>query len=107
MTEPKIGAKLLDILVTVALVGTLAACYLLLDAPRDEFMMGELAIIILFVAIVGRVLDKDGKKEGMATVASKARGYWNKGNRDLRKGTDDVLSTVGKPFRELNKKIGF
>jgi hypothetical protein len=43
----------------------------------------------------------------MATVASKARGYWNKGNRDLRKGTDDVLSTVGKPFRELNKKIGF
>jgi hypothetical protein len=106
MTEPKIGAKLLDILVTVALVGALAACYLLLDAPRDEFMMGELAIIVLFVAIVGRVLDKDGRREGM-TLTAEARGYWNKGKRDLRKGADDLSSTVRKPFRELNRKIGF
>ena len=107
MTEPKIGAKLLDILVTVALIGALAACYLLLDAPRDEFLLGEVAIIVLFVAIVGRVLDKGGKKEGMTTVTAKARGYLNKGKRDIRKGTDDVLSAVGKPFREWNKKIGF
>jgi len=107
MTEPKIGAKLLDILVTVALIGALAACYLLLDAPRDEFMLGEVAIIVLFVAIVGRVLDKDGKKEGMDTVAAKARGYLNKGKRDLRTGIEDLSSTVSKPFRELNKKFGF
>ena len=107
MTEPKIGAKLLDILVTVALIGALAACYLLLDAPRDEFMLGEVAIIVLFVAIVGRVLDKDGKKEGMDTVAGEARGYLNKGKRGLRTAFGDLSRTIGKPFRELNKKIGF
>ena len=107
MTAPKIGAKLLDILVTVALVGALAACYLLLDAPRDEFMLGEVAIIVLFVAIVGRVLDKDGKKEGMDTVAAEARGYLNKGKRGLRTVFDDLSGTVRKPFRELNKKLGF
>lgn len=104
-TQDFIGTKILDGLVVVILLGTLYACCVLMDDPRDTELILKVIAIILLITFMNCKMNRP-RKENMSTMRDKVTSKVNQATRGVRTAYEDAYSGVSDAFHSLIKASG-